>query len=148
MVDVFDGGLLRVLLNGAHELPHDIARLEAHIVVIRGFLEEYARETDEDWEKEWLRGSELSALIELEDSIGRKVAEIPVGSLRDVMIKLRIWKELADGEEDAYEFSTRDRVVSSVYNDVEQILGKLTANKTQRCPTCATLLGGEALARP
>lgn len=135
MVDWFDGGLLRVLLQGPRALPDDLARLEGYLNVVRRFLEEFAQEVDSDWDAEMRRASEVEALLELEEQITTKVADVRAETVRGVMYKLRIWEGILDAEFDEYERPAKDEIVHSACIDLEAIIASVaTKFQCRNCP--------------
>lgn len=122
MIDFYDGGLLRVLLQGPKALPSDVEQVGAQLAVIEKLLAEHAQETESDIEMEEARQSEVETLIRLEEQIAEHTVGLRADNLRKVMSKLGVWQLLAESDYDSYEFSVRDRIVHSICLDLQAIV--------------------------
>lgn len=136
MVDLFDGGFLRVLLQGPRALPNDIEKLGAYLGVIHQLLEVQAQEVGDDWESELERNDETTTLLDLEEKISMKISEISARTPWELRQKLAVWGQLIAVESDEYESTLRDGIVKSAWRDLEAFFTSGGCSVRSDCILC------------
>lgn len=96
MEKLFQGGLVGIMRNGVDSVPHDLDDLRSYLEGLQAMLAEMAVEADPSWRPPQEAAAECETLLELEQSIARKAADVRADSIDKVLKKLAIWDLIAD----------------------------------------------------
>lgn len=116
-----DNDLLRALREGTAGLPDDLQRLHALVVLIGDLLAEKADECEPSIEFAEAMAAEVETLFSLERAAAEKASMVPARCLGSILTKLAIWNALTSDEESRTGESDRDRLVTSLCDDIRSL---------------------------
>lgn len=102
-------------------LPSDIDALHGFLLEVRKLLDERIGGIGDNFELEVALQHELSALVQLEEEISARVAELRVASVSGILSKFEIWDLLLEIEDSGAESAARDRLIRSIRRDLERL---------------------------
>lgn len=102
-------------------LPSDIDALHGFLLQVRKLLDERIGRIGDSYELEVASQHELAALVQLEEEISERVAELRVASVSGILSKFEIWDLLREMEDGGAESAARDRLIRSIRRDLEHL---------------------------
>ncbi len=100
-------------------LPEDVRTLRDYLLTVRKLTAERMLEIGDSFDRQLESQAELDALAQLEDEISRRVAELPVRDVGQVLSKFEIWDLLLQADGEGGGSTGRDRLIRSIRRDIE-----------------------------